>query len=195
MQTDFFERENMDTQTPIVASAKQFAAEVYKDLVRNNTEKTYLFVHAEEVAALVEHAGGSPEQIAAAWLHDVVEDTPVTLEEIRERFGDVIAVIVDGLTDPPEYKGMQLLERKTLQAKRVAGKCRSVMLVKIADQISNTRLVTRDPPVKWEPIMSVWYVEGARRIVEQCRGTNVFLENAFDEAHAASVARWGKFLG
>src|SRR5262249_6200576 len=56
-------------------------------------------VHLKAVAELVAAVTDDPEMIAAAWLHDVVEDTPVTLDDVEKEFGAAVARLVDGLTD------------------------------------------------------------------------------------------------
>src|SRR5580700_10404134 len=116
--------------TLLVSKAREFSIKAHNGLFRKNKAHDPYSVHLEEVAILVEQSGGSPEEIAAAWLHDAVEDTDVTLEEIRKQFGDAVADIVDGLTDPLEYKGMPTLERKTLQSKRIHTKSDSIKRVK-----------------------------------------------------------------
>ncbi len=178
----------------LVERAKLFGINAHKGLFRKNAAREPYSTHIAEVAALVEQSGGSSEEIAAAWLHDVVEDTPFTLKQIFAEFGNTVAEIVDGLTDPAEFTGIATLERKTLQAQRVAKKSDSVKRVKIADQISNTQSVAHDPPVEWQAPKCILYTEGARRIVEQCKGVSSFLEEKFAVAHAASVKRWGEFF-
>jgi len=58
--------------------------------------------------------------ITAAWLHDIVEDTDVSMQQVRELFGEDTALLVEGLTDPEEFSDMPLAERKQLQADRIA---------------------------------------------------------------------------
>src|ERR1700722_4202247 len=100
----------------LIEKAKEFALQAHEGLFRKNSAHEPYSVHIQEVAALVDESGGSAEEIAAAWLHDVVEDTQYTIADIRQRFGDIVAYIVDGLTDPKDYEGMPTLERKDLQA-------------------------------------------------------------------------------
>lgn len=129
----------------------------------------------------------SDEEIAAAFLHDSVEDTPTTLSEIVELFGAVVGDIVDGLTDPSEFDTLPTLIRKRRQALRIQSKSDSVKRVKIADQTSNLRSVAVDPPVKWNKQKCLDYIEGARLIVMECRGASGFLEIQFDEAYQAAI--------
>ena len=82
--------------------------------------------HLQEVADLVWISGGTEDETAAAFLHDSVEDTTTTLEYIKEHFGDNVAKIVDGLTDPEHFEGMPLPKRKRLQAERLQSKSESI---------------------------------------------------------------------
>lgn len=142
--------------------------------------------HIEEVVSLVEWSGGSEEEIAAAYLHDVVEDTPVTLAEIAANFGVEVATVVDGLTDPPGSDGVTL-ERKLAQARRVSGESDSVKRVKIADQISNVRLVAVDPPVDWDSKKCLDCANGAELVVWECKDASGRLFGLFCRAHTDAL--------
>lgn len=172
----------------LVNSARDFALEAHKGLIRPNKAQEPYSTHLEEVAGLVEQSGGSEEEVAAAWLHDTVEDTGTTLDTIRERFGDLVATIVDGLTDKPDLTGMPTLERKRLQAERVREKSHSVKRVKIADQTSNLRSVAVDPPVKWDEQKCKDYIAGAKLIVDECKGVSPYLDAEFQAAYEKSSA-------
>jgi (p)ppGpp synthase/HD superfamily hydrolase len=102
--------------------------------------------HIEEVARLVAKSGGSQEEVIAAWLHDIVEDTDTTIPEIQELFGNDIAELVDSLTDPPAFSALPLDLRKFQQAQRLLLKDDRVKRIKLSDQISNVRSVINDPP-------------------------------------------------
>ena len=71
----------------LIEKAKAFAEKVHAGQTRMNKAKSPAITHMAEVAALVEEDGGSPEEVAAAWLHDTVEDTPTKIEEIGQEFG------------------------------------------------------------------------------------------------------------
>ena len=176
----------------LVERAKAFALEAHKGQTRLNKDKTPLATHIEEVVSLVAEFGGSEAEIAAAWLHDVVEDTPVTLEEIAANFGNEVAMIVDGLTDPPGFNRMHTFERKTAQARRVSGESDSVKRVKLADQISNVRSVAVDPPVKWDPKKCIDYANGAELIAWECKDVSGRLFGLFCRAHTAALRAHGK---
>lgn len=171
----------------LIEQAKAFALNAHKGQTRLNKDKTPLATHLEEVVSLVEWSGGSEVEIAAAWLHDVVEDTKKTIVDIYENFGGEVVSIVHGLTDPPEFNGMHTLERKTAQARRVAGESDSVKRVKLADQISNVRSVAVDPPVHWDAQKCLDYTEGARKIVFECCEVSEMLFAKFSEAYWAAM--------
>lgn len=182
-----------DSAGPLEAEAAAFAAAACAGQMRSGRRAIPVTAHFEEVAALMALAGASDSERAAGRLHDVVEDTSVTLAEIRERFGPEVAAIVDGMTDPPEFAGMPLLERKTLQAERIRAKPDAVKRGKIADQTSNLRSLAIDPPTGWTAQKCRDYAEGARRIVSACRGASPVLEALFDEAHAEVARVHGAF--
>ncbi len=102
----------------LVEKAKRFAKEAHKNHTEKDELKTPYFFHLQRVARLVQLSGGTDEEIAAAWLHDTVEDTSVTLEDIKRGFGENVAEIVDGLTDLPGWENLPITERKTIQAER-----------------------------------------------------------------------------
>jgi (p)ppGpp synthase/HD superfamily hydrolase len=122
-----------------------FAAEKHAAQTRKRTDVPYIS-HLMAVAALVLEAGGGEDQAIAALLHDVVEDcggVPV-LEEVRQRFGDRVAHIVQGCTDAyiipkPEWKQRKLDYLDTL---RRAGD--DVRLVSAADKLHNVRTILAD---------------------------------------------------
>lgn len=164
-----------------------FAVKMHFGQTRLNKDRTPLIDHVAEVASLVKESGGSTIEIAASWLHDIVEDTKVTFADIVSRFGQAIGDIVDGLTDPPEFKGLHTLERKIKQAERIRFKSDSIKRIKVADQVSNIRAVAVDPPVKWDHKKCLDYTEGAGRICQECLGVSRFLDKEFEEAYSESI--------
>lgn len=174
----------------IIEKAKAFASEKHKHLFRANKAKQPVIEHLEEVATLVQKAGGTDTMIAAAWLHDSVEDTDTTHEDISNLFGDDVALIVDGLTDPPEFAAMLLKERKALQAQRLKQKHDAVKFVKICDQISNVKSVLLDPPTEWSAEKSRHYVNGAKQIADVCFGLSDFLDKEFEDVYARAVSEY-----
>lgn len=171
---------------------KDFAFEKHKGQCRPNKKRQPKTVHLSEVASLVKKAGGSNIEIAAAFLHDTVEDTDTSIHELEQTFNAVIASIVEELTDPPDFVDMQLSIRKQKQAERIKNYQHSTKLVKIADQISNVKSVYNDPPLDWDNQECVHYAEGAKKIVEACRGTNNILENEFYNIYKLCIEKYNK---
>ena len=179
----------------LVEKARTFALEVHKDQKRRNRAETPTMEHIEEVALLVEQSGGREIEIAAALLHDVVEDTPWEFQEVHDNFGEEVTKIVFGLTDLPEFKDLRTLERKTAQAQRISTESDSVKRVKLADQISNVRSVAVDPPVHWDVQKCLDYINGAELVAKECRGVSEFLYKRFEAAFLKAHRRHGGYSG
>lgn len=183
--------DNLAGGQELIAAARAYALQMHEGLFRDNSARQPYEVHLTEVAELVERSGGSATEIAAGYLHDVREDTAATDADLRERFGDEVADVVDGLTDPDEYHGMTPLPRKTLQAERLRAKSASVKRCKLADGISNVESVADDPPVVWDRQQCLDYVEGARRVSAECVGISALLDERFQRAYERVVASIG----
>ena len=170
-------------------TARRFAREIHKDLFLTTIsgDKRYQFEHLNEVADLVWASGGSDAEIVAAWLHDMVEDTPITLIDIEHKFGKDVAEIVDGLTDPIDFKNYKNAERKQMQADRIGSKNESVRKIKLADQIVNIRFLTTDPEPSWSAEGNRDYIVGAKKIVDKCRGISPMLDEIFDREYKKSA--------
>lgn len=173
-----------------IIKARRFAREAHKPIsittvsgdIRPHVE------HLQEVADLVWATGGSDIEIAAAWLHDSVEDTSTTIDDIKTQFGEEIAALVYGLTDLDEYKGLASPERKQKQADRVKNENESVRKIKLADQISNMRFITTDPKSTWLPEDNRKYIIGIKQVADECKKINHQLDELFDTEYAKTVA-------
>jgi guanosine-3',5'-bis(diphosphate) 3'-pyrophosphohydrolase len=120
------------------------------------------------------------EVIAAALLHDTVEDTETTIEEVHEHFGERVAGIVAEVTDD---KSLEKADRKRLQVEKAASKSEGAKLVKLADKTSNLRDILASPPAEWSDERKREYFEWARKVVDRLRGVHPRLEAAFDEVY------------
>ncbi len=160
----------------LIEQAEMLARAAHAGMCRPNRARQPCVEHLAEVASLVERAGGSVEAVAAVWLHDIVEDTGLTLIDIRQRFGVRIHNLVDGLTDPPDFADLPLAERKPAQARRLRTRCSQTRLVKLADQYSNVRSVLTDPPVDWDEAKCRQYIQGASGIAHVCFGIAPWLD-------------------
>ncbi|PZO87448.1 MAG: bifunctional (p)ppGpp synthetase/guanosine-3',5'-bis(diphosphate) 3'-pyrophosphohydrolase [Micavibrio aeruginosavorus] len=175
----------------MIEKAKTLAAKKHAHLTLYNAAHSPAILHIGEVAGWVEQHGGSEDMIAAAWLHDIVEDTDVTITQVEEIFGPGIALLVDGLTDPPHFAPLPLEQRKPMQAERLKGKGEEVKLIKICDQLSNVRRILNDPPTDWNFQTQFQYIKGARAVADICRGVNADLDRLFDEAYEQAIQKYG----
>lgn len=147
----------------LIVRAENLAREKHQHQRRKGAGKLPYITHVEEVALLTERFGGSEEAIAAAWLHDVVEDCPPTsLFDIEEGFGTAVAALVAELTDD---KSLPKAERKRLQVVHAPKKSPEAALIKIADKSSNVRSIVDAPP-DWPHARKLAYLEWAETVVE-----------------------------
>lgn len=153
---------NMEPMDTNVAEA--FARQRHEGQTRKGAALEPYVTHLEEVVSLVQSWGGSNHEIAAAWLHDTVEDCPPTsISEIAQAFGDEVASIVAELTDD---KSLPKTERKRLQVVNAAKKSYSASLIKIADKCSNVAAILESPPADWSPERRLEYLNWARDVVQ-----------------------------
>jgi guanosine-3',5'-bis(diphosphate) 3'-pyrophosphohydrolase len=134
------------------------------------------------LAHILSSEGGVSDVVvlASALLHDTVEDTQTTLEELEREFGSEVASVVAEVTDD---KSLPKDERKRLQVVKAASKSDRAKLVKLADKISNLRDIAGTPPADWSTERRVTYFHWAKDVVDGLRGVNSALEAAFDTAY------------
>jgi (p)ppGpp synthase/HD superfamily hydrolase len=128
----------------IVDRARVFATAAHAAVgqVRKYTFEPYI-VHPAEVVSIVKTVPHTEAMLAAAWLHDVVEDTAVTMEVIRKEFGTEVADLVGWLTDVSRPEDGNRVYRKELDRLHTAAAPAEAQTVKLADLISNTRTITK----------------------------------------------------
>jgi len=113
---------------------------------RKYTGEPYI-VHPAEVASIVAGVPGStPDMVAAAWLHDVVEDTGCTLTDIHLAFGADIATLVGWLTDVSKPEDGNRAKRKAIDREHTAQAPAEAQTIKLADLISNSRSIMQHDP-------------------------------------------------
>lgn len=135
-------------------------------------------LHPVRVARELARAGvDDPATLTAALLHDTLEDTHTSAEELEERFGPAVRRIVEEVSDDP---ALEKAERKRMQVETAPHLSVPARLVRIADKICNVSDVAFDPPPDWEHERRVAYVEWAERVVAGCRGVSPELEGRFD---------------
>ena len=169
--------------TLLLARALRFAAERHAGQKRKGAKGEPHLNHLAEVADLVARAthGRDPELVAAALLHDTVEDTATDHAELVARFGQDVADLVAEATDDTT---LPKAERKRLQIVHAPSRTPRAKILKIADKISNLRALARDPPPDWPPERRRDYVNWAREVVAGLRGGCPELEAEFDVAAA-----------
>lgn len=163
----------------LVLAAAMFAARKHRDQRRKDQERSPYINHPLNVAHILYIEGGvrDPIVLAAALLHDTVEDTETTPEELVAHFGAAVAGIVAEVTDD---RTLPKVQRKQQQIEHAPHISREAKLVKLADKISNLRDVAHAAPVGWDEARRLEYFEWAGRVVAGLRGTHFALEQVFD---------------
>jgi (p)ppGpp synthase/HD superfamily hydrolase len=175
----------------LIMQAADFAARRHAGQRRKGVAAEPYVNHLLEVAALLAEATGGSDAalIAAALLHDTLEDTATEYEELDARFGADIAALVAAVTDD---KSLPKAERKRRQIEGAPSAAPRVKLLKIADKTSNVRALVVSPPSNWDVARVADYIDWAEKVVAGCRGLNTALERAFDAAVTdarAAIAR------
>src|SRR5688572_27540790 len=163
--------------------ALAFAAERHRDQRRKDAVASPYINHPIALARVLANEAGvfDPVVLAAALLHDTIEDTETTAAELRERFGERIASIVLEVSDDP---ALPKAERKRRQIDGAASLSREAKLVKLADKTCNLRDMASNPPADWPLTRRVEYFDWAKSVVDGLRGTHAGLEALFDAAYA-----------
>ena len=167
----------------LIFRALDFAALKHRDQRRKDSEQSPYINHPIALANVLinEAQVTDPLVIAAAILHDTIEDTETTAAELETVFGAEVAEIVLEVTDD---KRLSKDERKRLQVERAAGASPRAKLVKLADKICNLRDMLSAPPAGWSLERRREYFEWAKAVIDQVRGTHAALEDSFDRAYA-----------
>ena len=127
---------------PLIKKAAKFAAKAHGDIShrRKYTNEPYI-VHPAQVAHMVSKVTDDVVMIAAAWLHDTVEDTPVSIEDIRREFGNEVAELVDDLSDVAKPEDGNRAVRNEINRKHTATASPRAKTIKLADLIDNTKSI------------------------------------------------------
>jgi guanosine-3',5'-bis(diphosphate) 3'-pyrophosphohydrolase len=172
----------MATHMEIVLRAAAFAAEKHRNGRRKDAEASPYINHPIQLAYILVQADiEDPVVLAAALLHDTIEDTNTTHDELEIVFGHEIANIVAECSDD---KDLNKLERKQAQIDHAARLTRQAKLVKLADKIANVSDINGAPPAGWSLERKREYFDWARKVVDQMRGTHAVLEARFDAEYA-----------
>ena len=179
---------NAPLDTQLLDRAIEFAVRAHSGTERRGKGFPYI-VHPMEAMEIVATMTADQELLAAAALHDVVEDTPVTVEELRREFGDRIAdlvaaasdVLVEGVSEEESWHA-----RKQAAIDRLAAAPRDAKIVALGDKLSNMRAIARDYAVQGDAFWSIfhtsdpseheWHYRGLADSLRELSGTFAFEE-------------------
>ncbi|XP_052693475.1 guanosine-3',5'-bis(diphosphate) 3'-pyrophosphohydrolase MESH1-like [Crassostrea angulata] len=163
-----------------IIRCSNFAAIKHKDQRRKDEEKTPYINHPIGVANILTEEAGIADiaVIQAALLHDTVEDTDTTFEEIQALFGEEVTGIVKEVTDE---KNLPKLVRKQKQIEHAPHASYKAKLVKLADKLYNLRDLNRCTPVGWSQERVTEYFQWAHKVVEGLKGTNQPMEDSLQQ--------------
>ena len=162
-----------------ILAALNFAAQKHSRQRRKDLEASPYINHPIAVAEVLSRIGGITDLLTlqSAILHDTIEDTETTPEELEENFGPKVRLIVQELTD---NKSLPKQERKRLQVEHARNLSAAGKLIKIADKICNVSEITATQPAEWPLQRKLEYLDWAEKVVSGCRGCNPALEEHFD---------------
>jgi len=166
----------------MIFKALAFAAKKHRDQRRMDPAASPYINHPIALAEILSCEADIIDMdiICSALLHDTVEDTETTQEELEQIFGERISQIVMEVTDD---FNLPKTERKRLQIEHAAHISEQAKLVKLADKICNLRDVAECPPPEWSLQRRRDYFDWAKQVIDQLRGVNKKLEGIFDEAY------------
>ena len=166
----------------LIIAAISFAAHKHRNQRRKGVEAFPYINHPITLANILANEAGIEDEkvLVAAILHDTLEDTETTTQELAELFGDDVTTIVLEVTDD---KSLPKAERKRLQVEHAPMISRRAKLVKFADKIANLRDISASPPAGWSQHRQQEYCDWAKAVVDGMRGIHQTLERIFDEAY------------
>jgi GTP diphosphokinase / guanosine-3',5'-bis(diphosphate) 3'-diphosphatase len=162
--------------------ALAFAAEKHRHQRRKDAHASPYINHPIELAHVLSAEAGIEDErvLVAAVLHDTIEDTQTTKQELAKLLGQEVADIVSEVTDD---QTLLKADRKRLQIEHASGLSRGAKLVKLADKICNLRDMVYNPPHTWPLERRQEYFDWAKAVVDGLRGVHPKLEHLFDEAY------------
>lgn len=175
--------ENTESQLGTFVKAVAFAADKHRNQRRKDADSSPYINHPIALANVLANEGGVDDAtvLCAAVLHDTIEDTETTADEIRALFGPKVAAVVLEVTDD---KSLEKQVRKQRQVEHAPHISTEAKLVKLADKISNVRDILASPPADWSAERKQTYFEWAARVVDGLRGVHPGLESVFDGLYA-----------
>ena len=168
-----------DPPLEALLTAARFAAEKHSKQRRKNSEASPYINHPITVAEVLARIGRIDDlaMLQAALLHDTLEDTETTAEELKARFGEEVLEFVKELTDD---KSLPKQDRKRLQIEHAPQLSLRARQIKLADKICNVADINATQPMNWPLERKREYFDWAEKVVAGCRGSNWQLEEHFD---------------
>jgi guanosine-3',5'-bis(diphosphate) 3'-pyrophosphohydrolase len=159
----------------------EFAAAKHRNQRRKDAEASPYINHPLQLAHVLATEGGVSDlkTLMAAVLHDTVEDTETTYDELVERFGRKVADVVMEVTDD---KALVKADRKRRQVEHAPHMSKRAALVKLADKTCNLRDVARNPPTGWPLTRKQEYFDWAKEVVDGLPAVSKKMRKAFDAA-------------
>ncbi len=168
----------------LLLKAAEFAADKHRDQRRKGQEASPYINHPIQVALVLSQIGQIRDVsiLASALLHDTLEDTKTTGEELEEHFGSRVRATVAEVTDDQRLSGP---ERKQVQIEKAKHLSYDAAVVKLGDKICNVVDIVKAPPIGWSIERRRCYVDWAESVIAQCPQANLPLE-----AHFAETVLW-----
>ena len=166
----------------LILKAAQFAADKHRNQRRKDAEASPYINHPIALANVLANEGEvtDPIVLCAALMHDTIEDTDTTAEELTATFGTEITGVVLEVTDD---KTLPKAERKQQQIEHARHASSRAKLVKLADKICNLRDIAVTSPADWTEQRKAEYFDWARKVIDGVRGTHPRLEAIFDAVY------------
>ena len=167
--------------TSLIKKALALATEKHKNHTRLAKKKSPYIAHPIAVRHILSDVGGveDAEVLAAALLHDTLEDTPTTREELIENFGQMVCSLVEEVSDD---KTLPRQTRKDLQIQHAPQLSEGAVLIKLGDKISNVTDITHTPPTNWDSSRRLEYFDWAEKVINNCPKVNTSLEKYFKDS-------------
>ncbi|MCC8965655.1 bifunctional (p)ppGpp synthetase/guanosine-3',5'-bis(diphosphate) 3'-pyrophosphohydrolase [Bradyrhizobium sp. Pear76] len=171
----------------MVSEAAELAAHRHNGMARKGRGSEPYINHLAEVASLLAQVtdGADAELVAAGWLHDTIEDTETTREELAQKFSARVAALVVECTDD---MSLPKAVRRQRQIEDAPHKSPDAKLIKTADKVSNIGARIVPHPSKDERDDLADYAAWAEKVVAGCRGINPRLDRIFDDTIARAKA-------
>jgi GTP diphosphokinase / guanosine-3',5'-bis(diphosphate) 3'-diphosphatase len=177
----------------LVLHAADFAAHKHRQQRRKGAAALPYINHPIAVARLLAEIGGVTDAavLAAGLLHDTIEDTETTVQELERAFGAEVAGLVLEMSDD---RSQSKSERRAAQIARAPLLSERARLITLADKTCNVHDIAHDPPPNWSLERRRDYFEWTRRVVDAIRGTHAALERRYDAEYALATAKLSEWM-